>query len=124
MIRQPSSASVSLKWWTDKLRGECPPIHDGLPECGFFKTHNAKGGPWVAVEIRIERETDDSGELVVPEQLVALIGGEKRKPGPIWTHLRAISRDEFRALSAVAASPNFNPNKPINLMKKAVGPFG
>lgn len=60
-----------------------------------------KGGPFVPVQIKVEREIDDeTGELLGPERLVALVDGQRRAPGPVWTHLTPISREEFQALCA------------------------
>lgn len=99
MIRQPSSAAQLYHWWTEAVAGNAPDVHDGLPEAGFFKTRLVRGGPWVAVEIKIKREINvDTGELESPERLIAHLDGMTRDPAPIWTHLTPISRDEFRAI--------------------------
>ncbi len=66
-------------WHSAVLAGQAPPIHDGLPEAGWYKTRFAKGGPWVAVEIRVEREIDpETFELTEPERLIAIADGELR----------------------------------------------
>lgn len=58
-----------------------------------------RGGPWVAVEIRIEREVcDETGDLLGPEVFAAWVDGERRDAGSVWTHLTAISRSDFMAL--------------------------
>lgn len=100
MMRQPTPARELFRWWNAALAGMDPEIHDGWPECGFYKTRLVRGGPWVAVEIKIERDIDfDTGELTAPERLVAICGGERRRPEGLWTYLTPISRDEHRALN-------------------------
>lgn len=99
MIRQPSPGSQLYAWHSAAIAGHDVDRHDDDPQCGWFKMKLVKGGPWVPVEIRVEREIDDeSGELTGPETFVALVDGERRKPGPIWTHLTAITRADFLAL--------------------------
>lgn len=58
-----------------------------------------KGGPWVPVEIKIERDVDtDTGELAAPERLVAICNGQRRDPIHLWTYLTPIPREEHRAI--------------------------
>lgn len=99
MIRQPTPAKVLFQWWNDALNGLEPEIHDGDVQCGFYKTRLIKGGPWVAVEIKIERDIDlDTGELTAPEKFIAICDGARRNPVNLWTYLTPISRAEHRAL--------------------------
>ncbi len=105
MIRQPTPASVLFAWHAAALRNPDITRHDDDPQCGWFKTRLVKGGPYVPVEIKIEREIDDdTGDLAGPERLVALVDGERRRPGPIWTYLTPIPREEFKALRDRKAS--------------------
>lgn len=98
-MRQPTPARQLYQWWNEALAGMAPPIHDGLAEVGFYKTRLVKGGPFAAVEIKVEREVDlDTGELTAPERLVAICDGERRNPANLWTFLTPISREEHRAL--------------------------
>lgn len=99
MIRKPTPAAELLAHWKARLAGENPPAHDGMPECGWYKTRLIKGGPWVGVRIFVDRYVDEeTGELVSPEIYRAVVGGEPRDPAPIWTFLTAISREEFERL--------------------------
>lgn len=99
MIRQPSSMRSLYAWHRAAVAGEAPPRHDGIPEAGWFKTRIVRGGPFVPVEIMVERQIDiETGELASDERLVAIVEGQSRNPASLWTHLTPISRDEFEAL--------------------------
>lgn len=105
MIRQPSSAAQLYAWHRAAVAGDAPPVHDGLPECGWFKTKLVRGGPWVPVEIRVEREIDPAtGELAAPERLICICENRRRDPARLWTFLTPISRAEHRALTEAPAS--------------------
>ena len=98
-MRQPTPARAIYAWWNAAISGFAPPIHDGLAEAGFYKTRMVPGGPWVAVEIKIERDIDlDTGELTGPETLVAICDGDRRNAERLWTFLTPISRDEHKSL--------------------------
>lgn len=104
MIRQPSSAAQLYAWHRAVVAGEAPLVSDGLPEAGWFKTKLVKGGPFVPVEIRVEREVDpETGELLAPERLICICDGQRRNAESLWLYLTAISRDEFRALKDLRA---------------------
>lgn len=99
MIRKPSTMRQLYEWHSAALAGLSPPIHDGIPECGWYRTTLVKGGPYVPVEIRVEREIDlGTGELTEPERLVAIVDGDRRDPCGIWTYLTPITRAEHSAL--------------------------
>ena len=121
MIRQPTPLKALYAWHRAAIAGEAPPMHEGAPECGWFKTRIVKGGPWVAVEIKVEREIDiETGELASDERLVAVANGNELSSAELvglWTHLRPIPREEHSALVArIAATPAMhNPYQKINL---------
>jgi len=95
MIRQPSSMADLYRWHRAALAGDAPPVHEGMPECGWYRTRLVKGGPFVPVEIKVEREIcAETGELLGPERLVAVVDGLRRDPGRIWTYLTPITRAE------------------------------
>lgn len=99
MMRMPTPPSKAFAWWKAAIAGENPPQHEGLPECGWYKTKLTKGGPWVAARIFIEREIDfETGELAEPERLVCEVDGQRRSPYRMWTYLTPISREEHQAL--------------------------
>jgi len=101
MIRQPSTKARLYAWHRAAVAGENPPRHEGLPECGWYRTRLVKGGPWVPVRIWCEQEVDpQTGELTAPEVLRCEVDGMLRDPARAWTFLRPITRAEFEALSA------------------------
>jgi hypothetical protein len=99
MIRMPTPPSKAYAWHRAAIAGENPPQHEGLPECGWYKTRLVKGGPWVAVRIWIERTIDPlTGELTEPERLSCEADGMRRNAANLWTYLTPISKDEYDAL--------------------------
>lgn len=105
MIRQPSTMASLYAWHKAAMRDQALPRHDGDPQCGWFKMRLVKGGPWIPVEIRIEREIDPiTGELTGPEEFRCEVDGMRRDPAKVWTYLTPISRAEFDALTARAAT--------------------
>jgi hypothetical protein len=104
MIRQPSSFSQLYAWHRAYMADGFPPYYDEFPECGWFKTKLVRGGPWVPVEIKVEREIcPDTGELLGPEKLVAILDGMRRDAERIWMSLKAISREEHDYLNSLRA---------------------
>lgn len=98
-MRQPTPMSILFAWHRAAIAGEAPPMHEGLPEAGWYRTRMVKGGPFVPVEIRVEREIDlETGELAAPERLIATVDGMRRNPEAIWTYLTPITREEHAAL--------------------------
>ena len=98
-MRMPTPPSKALKWWKSAVSGENPPRHDGLPECGYYRTRLVKGGPFVAARIWLEREIDPAtGELSAPEEYRCEIDGMPRNAANAWTYLEPITREEYDAL--------------------------
>ena len=100
MMRRPSTISQLHEWWNAAIAQRLPPIHEGQPECGYFKRRIVKGGPWIPVRIWCEREIDpETGELTAPEVLRCMVNGQPRDPADQWTYLTPIPRDEYDALA-------------------------
>lgn len=97
-MRRPSTDDQLYAWHRAALSGEDPPINDGLPECGWFKTKLVKGGAWVPVRIWVEPVTDENGELTEPEILKCSVGSEMKDPARIWTYLTPITKEDYDAL--------------------------
>lgn len=102
MMRRPSTTADLYRWHQRAVRGEAPPVHEGLPECGWFKARLVKGGPWVPVRIWCEREIcPATGELTAPEVLRCEADGMRRDPANVWTFLTPITRAEFETMIAM-----------------------
>ena len=106
MIRQPTPIATLYAWHRAALAGLRPPIHDGEPRCGWFKTRLVKGGPFVPAVIRIDRDIDpDTGELLNPERFICEVNGQPRDARDAWASLckSPISRDEYHDLQRLQA---------------------
>lgn len=105
MIRQPTPAQSLYAWHRDALAGKPVEIHDGLPECGWFKVRMVKDGPFVPASISIKREIDEIGQLASDETLFCEINGQTRDPARewIWLSKNPISRREYHALKDLQA---------------------
>ena len=100
MMRKPTPMMKLYEHHRHSMNGGTPPIYDGFPQCGWYRTKLVKGGPWVAVEIICEREIDESGELTAPEKLVAIVEGRRTDPNRIWLFLTPISRTEHARIES------------------------
>jgi len=99
-MRQPSPASRLYAWWRAAVAGQAPAYHDGLPECGWYKTRLVSGGPWCAARIWVERDIDpDTGELADDERYCCEVDGMRRDPLRAWDgRLIPIPKAEYDAL--------------------------
>lgn len=43
--------NTDYAWWQNALNGQFGPIHDGQPECGFYRKRDRKGGEYLPVAI-------------------------------------------------------------------------
>lgn len=103
MIRQPTPISRLYAWHRDALAGKPVAVHEGEPQCGWFKTRLVKGGPFVPASISIHRNVDENGELASDERLVCEVNGERRDPVKTWLWVckNPISRTEYLDLQAL-----------------------
>jgi hypothetical protein len=103
MIRQPTPVARLYAWHRAALAGRRPPVHEGDPHCGWYKTRLVKGGPFVPASISITREVDANGELTCDEKLVCEVNGERRDPARAWLSIckNPISRAEYVELQAL-----------------------
>lgn len=98
-MRRPSETTELLDWWTRAVAGEEPPRHEGIPEAGWYRMRDTKGGPWVPVEIRCIQVTDPfTGELTEPEKLVAVVPDRTMPAEWVWDRCSPISREDHAAL--------------------------
>jgi len=99
-MRQPTLLVRLYAWHRAALTGKVVPIHEGEPQCGWFKTRMVKSGPFVPASITIQREVDENGELASDELLVCEVNGERRDPARAWLSIckNPISRAEYLEL--------------------------
>ncbi len=125
-MRQPSSFSQLYGWWQGAIAGRWKVSdHDADARCGWYKTRFWRDGPWVPVEIKCWRNVDpDTGELTEDERLVAIVNGEEKDPGPMWTYLRPITKKAFDALTEAreATSHRRNDHAPYDLIENVARP--
>lgn len=100
MIRQPTSRERQYDFWRRTVAGERVPWDEDEPKPGYYKRRMVRGGPFVPVEIWLEQQTcPETGELVADERLRAICGGEMRDPASLWIYCRAITLEEYDALT-------------------------
>lgn len=100
MIRQPTRRmDLYRHYWRALEEDASVEVHEGDPQCGWYKTRLVKNGPWVPVEIRMVQVIDElTGELTEPERMICIVAGERRDPARMWTFLTPIPRAEHDAL--------------------------
>lgn len=105
MIRQPTDRSTQYDFWRRTVAGERVERFEDEPQPGFYKRRMVRGGPFIPVEIWLEQEIDpETGELTAPEVMRAICNGEIRDPLSLWTYCRAISAEEYDALTGAHAA--------------------
>lgn len=128
MIRQPSTYQRLYAWHTAYMAGNNPPRHEDDPQCGWFKMRRVKGGPWVPVQILVDRDIDHAtGELLADERLrIEVEGIDKGDPLRLWTYLTPISNAEFEHLTdyRLRDSRMFDSGREIDLSEKPTPPQG
>lgn len=101
-MRRPTPIAALMAWHAAAMAGDRPPIHEGQPQCGFFKTKQVKDGPFVPARIWIDRDIDpETGELTRDERFACEVDGERCSAYSRWTWLAGnpISKADFDALT-------------------------
>lgn len=104
-MRQPTPDEVSYRWYRAALSGQKPPVHDGEPQCGFYRRKLVKGGPWVPAMIYLVADIDpDTGDLMGDEDFACLIDGRQADARDQWSWLcsNPIPYPEYRDLERQA----------------------
>lgn len=116
-MRRPTTQDEAYAWHRAALAGERPPVHEGHPQCGWYRRRLVKDGPWVPARIWLHQVLDpETGELAEPEAFVCEVNGEDRMPYAEWTWLarHPISEGEFdRMTAAIERAGSFDPMNPI-----------
>jgi hypothetical protein len=127
-VRTPTSKDKLYEWHTKALHDVDLHLQvsaDNEPECGWFTTRRARGGPLVPVRIWCHQDVDEAGELVDDERLRIEIDGKEFEDVHYWWQWcagRPISADEFdymerRRVWALYHKPNdpaANPRRKID----------
>lgn len=127
LMRSPSTMKQIYGWHMAALRGENPPVYEDDPQCGYFAMRMVKGGPFVPVEIKIERDIDTfTGELMDDERIVCTVGDDLRDPSEvwIWASKRPISKAEFNSLRKASKAEAFlaATHVPVDLTQHVMRP--
>lgn len=112
-------------WWRSALAGEKPAITEN-PEPGFFKRRLVKGGPWVPVQIWIEEERDEAGDLMADQVVKCTVDGVLADVDAHWSYCcaRPITEAEFDYLSRVSAHAKARaPREPLAHPRKRIDPL-
>jgi len=79
-------------WWRSAIDGKPGPIHDGDPQCGFYRRRTRKNGPFVGVAIYPDPAT---GEIVgVCDR--ALVDGDELDRLWLWVAKNPVTEDAYR----------------------------
>ncbi len=99
-MREPTPDAEAYAWWRAALAGQRPPMHDGEPQCGFYRRKLVKGGPWVPATIYLYAEIDENGDLASDEMHVCLLNGQMVDAREQWSWLcgNPITYAEYREL--------------------------
>lgn len=112
-------------WWRAALAGDKPAITEN-PEPGFFKRRLVKGGPFVPVQIWIEAERDEAGDLLSDEVVKCTVDGRLADVESHWSYCAGspISESEFDYLSRVSAHAKArNPREPLANPRRKIDPL-
>lgn len=64
----PRHEQDDFSWYADAIAGKNPPIHDGQPQCGWFRSRRNKNDRWLPTVIYRDTET---GKLVAARGFAA-----------------------------------------------------
>lgn len=122
-MRRPTPLMALLRWHRQAMAGEAPPVHDGDPQCGWYRMRRNRGH-WLPVEIFCDRDIDENGELTRDEVIRAEVFMESADAAAIWTYLEPISRAEFHRLTEylLANQHTINPAARIDLAARPTLP--
>jgi len=98
------------EWWRialdgGKIGGPQLPVHDGQPQCGFYRKRARKGGPFVPVAI-----------FPHGDGLVATVGTQSINPEEVWTYCcqHPVSEQAYR----VALTSGMWPDEDCHIIKE------
>lgn len=125
-MRRPSTYGELYAWWRRACADPRTPVYDGIPEAGFFRCREVKGGPWVPVRIFVVREIDEAGELAAPEELWAQKIDDAPIPAErVWGRVKPITRqayDDLLTAHRAAGSIMRATHAPVDLSREPARP--
>ena len=99
--------------WRELLAGRKFPIHESQPLCGFWRTRNESGGPWVPVAIWRDSV---SGEIIVSRNRLHLV--DKYIPDCwLWFAKNPIAEAVFRHHETTGKWPDDEAAKELTTME-------
>ncbi len=96
-MRTPTPPEKAFAWWRDAIAGNAPPVHDGEPQCGFFKIRSApRSKQWIPARIDLA-QIIEHGELATDEFHICLVGDKVLDAEEMWTWLAKspVTKAEF-----------------------------
>lgn len=98
-MRKPTPKEEAYRWWISAMAGHKPERHDSEPQCGLFRMKRGKNPSYfVPVEIYLDQEIDENGELEAPERHLAWVDGKAVPAAGLWTYLTPISQRDYDTL--------------------------
>ncbi len=131
-MRTPTTAAQALEWYWQAMNDKALHLEISAefetPQCGWFQTRVASGGPFVPARIFIEQEVcPETGDLLSDEVMRCEVAGQLRDPYEQWHYLFREPIDEARYRYLVARGeyartwspyePAANPFKKIDWTK-------
>lgn len=118
-MRKPTDLTKAFQWWRDAVEGNFGPVHDGHPQCGYYRMRKGKeDGSWVPVEFALEQPIDkETGELTGDERMRCYVGTAKdrreRDANEVWTWCskHPVTFEEFTQAHDTGSWPD-DPPKP------------
>lgn len=134
-MRSPTDMVAAYAWHRSAMLGHGAPVHDGHPQCGWYRRRMVKGGPWVPARIWLHQVIDaETGNLTEPEIILCEVDGKEEGAIHAWTWLarNPISQADYDAMNdekAWAGSNDptaaiLNPTAPLDSARKPVFPGG
>lgn len=101
-MRNPTGNRTLYRWWREALLSKAkgcrlPDVVETEPQPGFYQTRLKRGGVLNPVAIWMNQPTDDGGQLIDDETIVAKLGDAFVDVGKVWPWCatRPITKKEY-----------------------------
>lgn len=91
-------------WWWAAVYGEAMPLHESTPpQPGFYKCRLIPRGAYFPAHVWIERQEDESGQIIADDRYFCEIGTEIYEPFKAWLWIcgHPITREEHESMMEV-----------------------